>query len=79
MQGSTKTLLLDGNSLTLEDLYSLRKGNIKIGLTPEAWKNVDAGRKVIDDIIAEKKVVYGVNTGFGHFAKYLVHFYFSSP
>ncbi|XP_047431288.1 histidine ammonia-lyase-like isoform X2 [Mugil cephalus] len=63
---------LDGNSLTTADLVSLGKGLYKIKLTPEAEQKVMKGREVIDAIIRENKVAYGVNTGFGKFARTLI-------
>eukprot|EP01119_Soliformovum_irregulare_P002456 TRINITY_DN12702_c0_g1_i1.p1 TRINITY_DN12702_c0_g1~~TRINITY_DN12702_c0_g1_i1.p1 ORF type:complete len:531 (+),score=111.70 TRINITY_DN12702_c0_g1_i1:1863-3455(+) len=62
------TLLLDGYSLTLEDFMSLESRNISIDLTPESWKKVAEGRKVIDDIVESGQRVYGINTGFGSFS-----------
>ncbi|KAJ8269232.1 hypothetical protein COCON_G00118390 [Conger conger] len=59
---------LDGNSLTTADLVSLGKGLVKIKLTPEAEEHIKRSREVVDDIIAQNKVVYGINTGFGKHA-----------
>ncbi|KAM3587358.1 uncharacterized protein V6R79_002979 [Siganus canaliculatus] len=63
---------LDGNSLTTTDLVNLGQGLFKVKLTPEAEKKVVAGREVVDTIIREDRVVYGVNTGFGKFANTLI-------
>ncbi|XP_076578951.1 histidine ammonia-lyase-like [Chaetodon auriga] len=63
---------LDGNSLTTADLVKLGQGLFKIKLTPEAEERVRKGREVIDTIIREDRVVYGVNTGFGKFARTLI-------
>ncbi|KAM4615602.1 histidine ammonia-lyase-like [Polymixia lowei] len=60
---------LDGNSLTTADLLSLGKGIFKIKLTLEAEKRVIKARDVIDTIIKENRVVYGINTGLGKFAQ----------
>uniref|UniRef100_UPI003AAC3D4A histidine ammonia-lyase-like n=1 Tax=Centroberyx gerrardi TaxID=166262 RepID=UPI003AAC3D4A len=65
-------LSLDGNSLTTADLVSLGKGMFKIKLTAEAEQRVGKARDVIDTIIRENRVVYGVNTGFGKFAHALI-------
>ncbi|XP_022527597.2 histidine ammonia-lyase isoform X2 [Astyanax mexicanus] len=61
-------IYLDGNSLTTVDLFSLGKGLIKIKLNSEAEKRVSRARDVIEKIISDNTVVYGVNTGFGKFA-----------
>lgn len=63
---------MDGNSLVPEELIRLSFGKQKIGLTDAAWSNVDRARKVVDDIIVENKVVYGITTGFGKFANVII-------
>ncbi|XP_063068177.1 histidine ammonia-lyase-like [Engraulis encrasicolus] len=68
----TEYLSMDGESLTTEDLVRLSKGNLKIKLTQEAEKKVCDSRAVIDLIIKEGRVVYGINTGFGRFADTVV-------
>lgn len=70
--GRNETIYLDGNSLFVEDLVRLSRGQIAIDLTPEAWKKVAEGRKVVDNILAEKKVAYGINTGFGLFSDVII-------
>ena len=39
--------------------------NVKIELAEEAKQNIIESRKVVDDLVAEEKVVYGITTGFG--------------
>ncbi|MCJ8743077.1 hypothetical protein PDJAM_G00089620 [Pangasius djambal] len=63
---------LDGKSLTTADLVSLGKGLYKIKLSAEAEERVIRAKDVIEKIISEKQVVYGVNTGFGKFARTVV-------
>ncbi|KAL2087350.1 hypothetical protein ACEWY4_016178 [Coilia grayii] len=65
-------IALDGESLTTDDLVRLGKGLLKIKLTKEAEKKVCDSRAVIDQIIKENRVVYGINTGFGKFAQTMV-------
>ncbi|XP_037016088.2 histidine ammonia-lyase isoform X1 [Artibeus jamaicensis] len=67
-----KYVALDGDSLTTEDLVSLGKGHYKIKLTPTAEKKVQKSREVIDSIIKERTVVYGITTGFGKFARTVI-------
>lgn len=63
---------LDGNSLACDDLMRLAKGQLKIKLTSESVKLVEKARKLLDDIAEEQKVVYGVTTGFGKFARVVI-------
>ncbi|TKS73639.1 Histidine ammonia-lyase [Collichthys lucidus] len=63
---------LDGNSLTSTDLVNLGRGRYKIKLTPEAEKKVVQSRDLLDTIVKENKVVYGITTGFGKFARTVI-------
>ncbi|XP_060745223.1 histidine ammonia-lyase-like isoform X1 [Tachysurus vachellii] len=63
---------IDGNSLTTADLVCLGKGFCKIKLSPEAEERVIRAENVIEKILSENQVVYGVNTGFGKFAQTVV-------
>ncbi|XP_061207225.1 histidine ammonia-lyase isoform X2 [Neopsephotus bourkii] len=65
-------IFLDGNSLTTEDLVNLGKGLYKIKLTPEAEAKVKESREVIERIVKEQTVVYGITTGFGKFARTVI-------
>ncbi|CAK6961640.1 histidine ammonia-lyase [Scomber scombrus] len=63
---------LDGNSLTSTDLVNLGRGLYKIKLTPEAERGVVKSRELLDTIVKENKVVYGITTGFGKFARTVI-------
>ncbi|KAK7872910.1 hypothetical protein R5R35_004230 [Gryllus longicercus] len=65
-------LYLDGASLSTNDLMLLGKGSYRIKLTAEAEINVTKARELIDKILQEKKVVYGITTGFGNFARTVI-------
>ncbi|XP_023696254.1 histidine ammonia-lyase [Paramormyrops kingsleyae] len=65
-------LHLDGNNLTSSDLVDLGKGLYKIKLTPEAETKVVQSRELLDTIVNDHKVVYGITTGFGKFARTVI-------
>ncbi|XP_012697892.1 histidine ammonia-lyase [Clupea harengus] len=65
-------LSLDGNSLSSTDLVNLGKGLYKIKLTPEADHKVVQARELLDTIVKENRVVYGITTGFGKFARTVI-------
>ncbi len=62
-----KVVYLDGNSLTLEDVVDICRHGTKVALKPEAIDAIRVSRDIVEKNIAEKKVVYGLNTGFGKF------------
>lgn len=59
-------LLLDGFSLQIADVLSVSKAGRPVQLSPEALPRIAAAREVIETVIREQKVVYGINTGFGY-------------
>jgi len=65
-------LHLDGESLSIDDLVQLGKGMYKIGITKESEEKVKQSRALIDSIVKEEKVVYGITTGFGKFARTVI-------
>ncbi|XP_022202484.2 histidine ammonia-lyase-like [Nilaparvata lugens] len=66
---SDEFIFLDGSSLFIEDLQKLGRGAYKIKLTHEAEENIKRSRALIDKILNENKVIYGITTGFGNFAR----------
>lgn len=65
-------IALDGSSLTSTDLVNLGRGLYKIKLTPVAERKVVQSRELLDTIVKENKVVYGITTGFGKFARTVI-------
>ncbi|XP_039617177.1 histidine ammonia-lyase-like isoform X3 [Polypterus senegalus] len=65
-------LYLDGNTLTTGDVVNLGKGMYKIKLTKEAENNVKQSWEVVENVVKESKVVYGITTGFGKFAQTVI-------
>jgi histidine ammonia-lyase len=61
----TTAVVLDGNSLTLDDVYSVASGAAKVSLAPAARDKAAESRKYVDGIVARGEVAYGVTTGFG--------------
>ena len=59
------TIKIDGTSLTLEEVVRVAREYKKVELVGEARVKMIQSRELIESILAEKKVVYGVNTGFG--------------
>ncbi|XP_061750253.1 histidine ammonia-lyase [Nerophis ophidion] len=65
-------IYLDGNSLTSTDLVNLGRGLYRIKLTAEAERKVVQSRELLDTIVKENRVVYGITTGFGKFARTVI-------
>jgi histidine ammonia-lyase len=62
-------IILDGNSLTLEQLASISDEYAPVALDARAAAAVDASRAVVDRHAEGDAPVYGINTGFGSLAE----------
>lgn len=58
-------LELAGQPLTLEKIDAVANGGLHVSLAASARENVRASRALIDAVLREGRIVYGVNTGFG--------------
>ncbi len=65
-------IMIDGESLTMEDVIKVAREGWKITLAPSVYSRVKKARTVVEQIISEKKVVYGINTGFGELSKTVI-------
>lgn len=60
-------IYLDGNSLTIEEIVKIAREGEEVSLTETAKKNIQISRNIVEKNIEEKRVIYGLNTGFGKF------------
>ncbi|MEM4704744.1 MAG: histidine ammonia-lyase [Candidatus Bathyarchaeia archaeon] len=58
-------IFIDGETLTIEDIVKVSREYAKVVLKEEAKKRVKRSREVLEKLVKEGKVIYGVNTGFG--------------
>ena len=61
-------IAIDGERLTLEDLYRIVLEGAETELSPAARDRMNASRAVIERLLEAGTAVYGVNTGFGKMA-----------
>jgi histidine ammonia-lyase len=59
-------IVLDGESLRLQEIALVARGGARVTLSEGARRKVEAAHAVIAGIVADGRQVYGVNTGFGH-------------
>ena len=65
-------VVITGQDLTLEQVEAVARHGAQVELSEQAREAILRSRKVVDDIIAQKKVVYGVTTGFGSFCNTVI-------
>jgi histidine ammonia-lyase len=58
-------LSLSGQRLSLEEIDAVANGTLAVELAETARNRVRAAREVVEAVLRENRVVYGVNTGFG--------------
>jgi histidine ammonia-lyase len=59
------TVILDGSSLTIEDVVNVARNRSRVEIASSAIVNVESGRRSLERIFGSGKTVYGINTGFG--------------
>jgi len=59
------TFLYGQDHLTVPIALSLARGDTKGILGPRALERIHASRRLVEEIVAGEKIVYGINTGFG--------------
>lgn len=60
-----KHVELTGNDLTLDELIAVARFNATVSISDHAVEEVTRSRKIVDEIVEEERVTYGINTGFG--------------
>lgn len=61
-------IIINGNDLTIDEVVKVARHNYKVEISDEAKKRIERSRGIVDKIVEEDKVIYGITTGFGKFA-----------
>jgi histidine ammonia-lyase len=59
------SVIIDGECLSLTDVEQVATTNFPVRLSAEARRRMKRSRRVVEKVLLSKKVVYGINTGFG--------------
>jgi histidine ammonia-lyase len=62
------TIQIDGERLTLDELYDVAQGGARADLSSAARERMKVSRAVVERVVQSGATVYGVNTGFGKLA-----------
>ncbi|MDO4563990.1 MAG: histidine ammonia-lyase [Clostridia bacterium] len=63
------SVILDGNGLRLEDVAAVARFFAPVELNRSAYPAIDASRALVEKILEQERLVYGISTGFGEFSK----------
>src|SRR3954468_13576158 len=61
----TNEVVIDGNSLTIEQVSAVARDRARVSVAPHARQRASQTRSVVDSLVARRAVAYGVTTGFG--------------
>jgi histidine ammonia-lyase len=65
-------IVLDGHSLTVEDVVAVARNRGKIELQPEAIQRINRCRELLERKIQAREIMYGVNTGIGELSEVIL-------
>jgi histidine ammonia-lyase len=63
----SRSIAIDGNSLTIGQVLSVARGKARVTLSTGARKKMQRSRAWVEKAVRDRVVVYGVTTGFGAF------------
>jgi len=66
-------IIIDGESLILEDFVNVARYNYKAELSVEAENKINRARDLVEKMVSESRVVYGITTGFGKFSDVVIN------
>jgi histidine ammonia-lyase len=64
---SMRKVIIDGETLTIENVVAVARHNANVVISEETKKKVEKARETLEHLVKEKKKIYGVTTGFGAF------------
>ncbi|MDR3541635.1 MAG: histidine ammonia-lyase [Desulfosporosinus sp.] len=65
-------VILDGETLTLEQVVAVARYGAQVDLHSAAKKKVLRSREYVDQLIEDNQLVYGITTGFGMFSNVVI-------
>ena len=63
-----KVIQINGNDLSLEQIINVARKGYTVELTTLAEERVIKSRNIVDEIVNNNRVIYGITTGFGKFS-----------
>jgi len=66
------TIILNGTSLTIENLVAIARHGEKVELSSEALERIRICRHMLEEKLAAHEVMYGTNTGIGEFSEMIL-------
>lgn len=67
-----KTIIITGEHLTIEDIVKVARYRYDVRLSEVAKERIRSCRKVVDKIVKDSELVYGITTGFGSLSNVVI-------
>jgi len=69
---SERRIILTGDNLTIDDINAfLANPEMTVEIAEQAFEKIERSKAFVDSSI-DKKVIYGINTGFGPMASHII-------
>jgi len=65
-------VIINGSNLTIIDVVNVARNGYKVEIAKEVIDKINLSRSIVDEFVDNKKVVYGITTGFGKFSDVLI-------
>lgn len=65
-------IIIDGESLKIEDIIKVARYGYKVELSIDAKEKIQRARDLVDRFVKDGKVEYGITTGFGKFSDVVI-------
>jgi len=66
-------VVLTGNNLSVTDIVAIGVGDKAVSLGPKAIERCRESRRFLEEEVAAKRIIYGVNTSFGPMCNKIIH------
>lgn len=63
------SVVVDGNSLKIEGVARVARGGENVELAPDAIARIESCRAIVDRMVTEQAIMYGVTTGIGELSE----------
>ena len=67
------SIVLNGSGLTIEKLVRIARYNEKVELDPGSLEKIKICRRMLEDKLQAKEIMYGTNTGIGEFSEIVLN------
>lgn len=63
--GKSNIVRLDGNSLTISDLFKISSGKCRVEIDEVSIRKAEKSHKIVREALLSSETIYGITTGFG--------------